>query len=62
MTKKTKEKKFTIDQLVKRLMERCGELGLYVKKDCPDLDLQIAAYISTLVSHYLFTGKFKRSK
>jgi hypothetical protein len=57
----TKEKRYTIDQFVKRLIRRSGELGLFVKQNS-NTDVEAAAFISTLVTTYLFTGKFKRSK
>lgn len=58
----TEEKRFTIDQLLKDLKARCQDLGLYVRKDNKDLDLEIASYITSLITNYLFTGKFKRTK
>ena len=58
----TKEKRYTIDQLMKRLVRRAGELGLFVREGQKNTDMQSSAFISTLVSTYLFTGKFKRSK
>lgn len=58
----TKEKRYTIDQLMKRLIKRAGELGLFVRENQSNIDMEAAAFISTLVSTYLFTGKFKRSK
>ncbi len=58
----TKEKKYTIDQLINSFIERTEALNLYVRKDKDDLDAQTASFITTLVSNYLFTGKFKRFK
>ncbi len=58
----TKEKRYTIDQLMQRLVRRAGELGLYVREGLQNTDVEASAFISTLVSTYLFTGKFKRSK
>jgi len=57
----TKEKRYTIDQLMKRLTRRAQDLELYVRQNS-NTDVETAAYISTLVTTYLFTGKFKRSK
>ena len=57
----TNEKKYRVNKLVNRLIERCDQLGLYTKSD-RRLDLQVSAYITTLVMNYLFTGKFKRTK
>ncbi len=58
----TKEKRYTIDQLMQRFIARTGELGLYVREGQLNTDMQAAAFVTTLVSTYLFTGKFKRSK
>lgn len=58
----TKEKRYTIDQLMRRLIRRADELGLYVREGNRNTDMEAAAFVSTLVSTYLFTGKFKRSK
>ncbi len=55
----TKERKYTITQLVKDLMYRCDELNLYVRKRDPYIDYQIAAFFTALISNHLFTGKFK---
>jgi hypothetical protein len=57
----TNEKKYRVNKLVNRLVERCDQLGLHTKSD-RRLDLQVSAYITTLVMNYLFTGKFKRTK
>jgi hypothetical protein len=58
----TNEKKFRIDKLLARLIERCDELDLHIRSDDPQQNLQVSAYITTLVMNYLFTGKFKRTK
>ncbi|PYI76111.1 MAG: hypothetical protein DMF04_08925 [Verrucomicrobia bacterium] len=58
----TNEKKYRVNELLTRLIERCDHLGLYVDNDDPQEDFRVAAFITTLVMNYLFTGKFKRSK
>jgi hypothetical protein len=58
----TNEKKYRVNELLARLIERCDQLDLHVKADDPGLNLQVSAYITTLVMNYLFTGKFKRRK
>src|SRR3954469_5008996 len=58
----TNEKKYRVNSLLTRLIERCDELDLHIKADDPALNLQVSAYITTLVMNYLFTGKFKRTK
>jgi hypothetical protein len=58
----TNEKKYRINKLLNRLIERCDQLGLHAKPDDRQLDLQVSSYVTTLVMNYLFTGKFKRTK
>ena len=58
----TREKRFTADQLLKNLIPRCRELNLYIRKGDNEIDFQVTAYIATLISNHLFTGKFKRTK
>src|SRR6266511_232260 len=58
----TNERKYRVNRLLNRLIERCGELDLYIQTDDPTLASNVTAYITTLVMNYLFTGKFKRTK
>ena len=58
----TNEKKYRVDKLLARLIERCDQLELYVQTGDPRNSLQVASYITTLVMNYLFTGRFKRTK
>jgi hypothetical protein len=58
----TNEKKYRVNELLARLIERCDQLDLHVKADDASLNLQVPAYVTTLVMSYLFTGKFKRTK
>ena len=58
----TNERKYRVHKLLNRLITRCQQLDLYAKPDDPQLNLQVSAYVTTLVMNYLFTGKFKRSK
>src|ERR1051326_8745006 len=58
----TNEKKFRINELLARLIDRSDELELRAQNDDPQQDFRIAAYITTLVMNYLHTGKFKRTK
>jgi hypothetical protein len=58
----TNEKKFRVHKLLNRLIERCDELDLYIKVDDAQQNVSVAAYVTTLVMNYLFTGKFKRTK
>lgn len=57
----TGERKFPIENLVKKFADRCDKLDLRVGRTKADTHLQLSAYLATLVTHYLFTGKFKRS-
>ncbi|MEO5720081.1 MAG: hypothetical protein ABIR71_01260 [Chthoniobacterales bacterium] len=58
----TNEKKFRVNKLLTRLIDRCDELELHVLNDDPQQDFRVASFITTLVMNYLFTGKFKRTK
>ncbi|MFL6538244.1 MAG: hypothetical protein ACJ8JD_08720 [Chthoniobacterales bacterium] len=58
----TNEKKFRVNKLLSRLIDRCDQLGLSVLNDDPQEDFRVSAFVTTLVMNYLFTGKFKRTK
>jgi hypothetical protein len=58
----TNEKKYRVNKLLARLIERCDQLDLYIKADDAQQNLRVSAYITTLVMNHLFTGKFKRTK
>lgn len=58
----TNEKRYRVNKLLSRLIERCDQLDLHLPPAGPAPDLPVAAYITTLVMNYLFTGKFKRTK
>jgi hypothetical protein len=58
----TNEKKFRVNKLLARLIDRCDQLDLHVHNDDPQQDFRVTSYITTLVMNYLFTGKFKRTK
>jgi hypothetical protein len=58
----TNEKKFRVNELLARLIDRCDKLDLCVPNDDPQQDFRVTAFITTLVMNYLFTGKFKRTK
>ncbi len=58
----TNEKKYRVNKLLARLIERCDQLELHVLNDDPRQDFRVTSYITTLVMNYLFTGKFKRTK
>lgn len=57
----TGERKFPIESLVRKLHTRCEKLDLRMGRTHADTHLHLSAYLATLVTHYLFTGKFKRS-
>jgi hypothetical protein len=58
----TNEKKYRVNELLTRLIDRCDHLGLHVHNDDPQQDFRVSAFITTLVMNYLFTGRFKRTK
>lgn len=58
----TKDRRYPVAKLLKRLIERCDDLNLALKSSEMDPSLHVSAYITTLVMNHLFTGKFKRTK
>jgi len=58
----TNEKKYRVHKLLARLIDRCDQLDLHLGPGDAVPDMPVAAYITTLVMNYLFTGKFKRTK
>jgi hypothetical protein len=58
----TNENKYRVNKLLTRLIVRCDQLALRIKAYDPKQNLQVSAYITTLVMNHLFTGKFKRTK
>jgi hypothetical protein len=58
----TNERKYRVHKLLSRLIDRCDQLDLHLVPGAPAPDMPVAAYLTTLVMNYLFTGKFKRSK
>ena len=58
----TNERKYRVNQLLGRLIERCDDLDLRVHSPDPILALHLASFITTLVMNHLFTGQFKRTK
>ena len=55
----TGEPKFTLNRLLRALIDRCAELDLRLRSE--SAGLEIAAYLATLASHYRLTGKFKEA-
>jgi hypothetical protein len=58
----TNEKKYRVNELLARLIDRCEQLDLHVLNDDPEQDFRVTSFITTLVMNYLFTGRFKRTK
>jgi hypothetical protein len=57
----TGQRKYTVDILVHKLTLRCRELKLQAPRDALALHMELAAYLSALVTNHLYTGRFKRS-
>jgi hypothetical protein len=58
----TNEKKYRVNKLLARLIDRCDQLDLHITADDAQQNLLVSAYVTTLVMNHLFTGKFKRTK
>jgi hypothetical protein len=57
----TGQRKYVVDALARKLEERCASLELFATGDETTLALDVGAYIASLVSNHLHTGRFKRS-
>jgi hypothetical protein len=57
----TGQRKYVVDALSRRLVGRCASLGLHAPGDDVTLALDVGAYVATLVTNHLHTGRFKRS-
>jgi len=56
----TGEHIYVIETLIKKLTARCHDLDLRVHLDETNSLVKVSTYLCTLVSNYLFTGKFRR--
>jgi hypothetical protein len=57
----TGQRKYIGSELVKKLISRCRELALPAPREHTKLLIELASYLSTLVTNHLHTGRFKRS-
>jgi hypothetical protein len=57
----TGQPKYTVSMLVRKLILRCQELKLPAPFDHARLHFELAAYLASLVTNHLHTGRFKRS-
>jgi hypothetical protein len=57
----TGQRKYTVSELVNKLTKRCGKLKLPAPRDAVRLQFEVGAYLASLVTTHLYTGKFKRS-
>jgi hypothetical protein len=57
----TGQRKYVVDNLARKLVERCAELALHATNDEVALALDVGAYLGSLVTNHLYTGRFKRS-
>jgi Putative zinc-binding metallo-peptidase len=56
----TGQHKYVVDMLVRRLITRARELKLSAPRDHAALMMELASYLSALVTNHLHTGRFKR--
>ena len=57
----TGQAKYTVDMMVRRQTKRCQQLGLHAPPDTASLAFDVGAYLATLLTNHLHTGRFKRS-
>lgn len=54
----TKEKKYYIDDIIRKLTERARTLDLVVEENEEEIVIKLASYITMLIMNNLYTGKF----
>jgi hypothetical protein len=52
--------KYTVDELLRRLIGRCEALGLCAVREEARTALEVGAYLSAMVTTHLHTGRYKR--
>src|SRR5713226_7091255 len=57
----TGQRKYTVNMLVRKVIERCQQLKLSAPPDPARLHFELAAYLAAMVTNHLHTGRFKRS-
>lgn len=57
----TGARKYTVEMLVRKLTARCQTLRLQASRDSVTLHMELAAYLSAMVTNHMYTGRFKRS-
>ncbi|MFH1578031.1 MAG: hypothetical protein ABIC18_03060 [Candidatus Omnitrophota bacterium] len=58
----TGEKKYIIDDLLKKIVQRCKELKLLAHEPESLIALKISAYVTTLIMNYIYTGRLRGKK
>ena len=53
------EKKFIVNNLFKKLLDRSRQLKMRLRNGQAETLLEVSAYLTSMVSNYLYTGKFK---
>src|SRR5712692_9692167 len=53
----TGQRKYTVSMLVRKLIQRCQELNLRAPRDPVRLQFDLAAYLASLVTNHLHTGR-----
>ena len=56
----TGQRKYAVNMLVRKLIERCRQLKLRAPAGQTRLSLELASYLATLVTNHMHTGRFKR--
>jgi putative zinc-binding metallo-peptidase len=57
----TGQRKYTISMLVRKLILRAQQLDLRCPRDTTRVCIEVAAYLSALVTNHLHTGRYKRT-
>ena len=57
----TAQRKYVVSDLVGRLIKRAAELKLHAPPDSTRILCELSAYLASLVTNQMHTGKFKRT-
>jgi hypothetical protein len=56
----TGQPQYTVDMMVRRQINRCGELALFIPSEPVRLAFDLGSYLATLLTNYRHTGRFRR--
>ena len=58
----TGEKKYRIDGLLKKIIERCKEIGFKFAGSEKEIILKVSVYVTAQIMNFMYTGRFKKKR